>query len=91
MYPDKLCRAILVGIRNELVNRGKVEVDFKDVLNVSQDNWDPDEYQDEYVDDVSGQPLIRELVQSAALARRKWRSSHSIKFIQRYPFPSASG
>ena len=38
VYPDKLCRAILVGIRNELVNRGKVEVNFKDMLNVSQDN-----------------------------------------------------
>ena len=35
------------------------------MLNVSQENFDPEEYHDEYVDDVSGQPLIRELFQAA--------------------------
>ena len=65
VYPEKLCRAILVGIRNELVSIGKVEVTNDDMLNVSQENVDAEEYLDEYVDDVSGQPLIRELVQSA--------------------------
>ena len=65
VYPDKLCRAILVGIRNELVNTGKIKANSMDMLNVSQENLDPEEYFDEYVDDVSGQPLVRELVQSA--------------------------
>ena len=45
------------------------------MLNVSQENMDAEEYLDEYVDDVSGQPLIRELVQSA-------RKEEMVKFEQ---------
>ena len=65
VYPEKLCRAILTGIRNEVVNCGTVTAKSGDMLNINQDHYDPAEYMDEYVDDISGQPLIRELVQAA--------------------------
>ena len=50
---------------NDLVNSGKIEANSRDMLNVSQESFDPEEYHDEFVDDVSCQPLIRELVQAA--------------------------
>ena len=39
---------------------------------------DPEEYFDEYVDDVSGQPLIRELVQSASKENMEEFAQHDV-------------
>ena len=75
VYPEKLCRSILRGIRNELVNSGIVKPTAGDMLNVSQENNEADEYSEEYYDDVSGQPLDRTLVRAA-------RSEEMIEFKQ---------
>ena len=40
VYSEKLCRAITVGIRDELVSIGTIEVTTGDMLNVSQGNID---------------------------------------------------
>ena len=78
VYLDKLCRASLVGIRNELVSSGKIKASIKDMLNASQENWDPDEHFDEYVDNASGQPLVRELVQSARKEEMEEFAQHGV-------------
>ena len=39
--PDKLCRSILTGFRNEFENSGKIKANSRDMLNVSQENFDP--------------------------------------------------
>ena len=75
VYPEKLCRSILRGIRNELVNSGIVKPMAGDMLNVSQETHEPEEYSEEYDDDVSGQPLDRNLVRAA-------RSEEMVEFKQ---------
>ena len=55
----------MVGIPSEVVSAGKIKANTEDMLHVNQENMDPEEYLYEYVDDASGQPLVRELVQNA--------------------------
>ena len=53
VYPDKLCRAILTGIRQELENSGFIEGTHNDMMTVSAENAEPEKYMEEYVDDMS--------------------------------------
>ena len=59
VYPDKLCRAMLTGIKQELVHSGIIKGKDEDMLMVNADDHNCDDYLDQYVDDISGRPLIR--------------------------------
>ena len=48
VYPDKLCRAILKDIRHELVHSGFTRCTDKDMMVVSTQNGEPEEYMEEY-------------------------------------------
>ena len=75
IYPDKLCRAMLRGIRLELVHSGVIKACHNDMMAISADNWSPEEYVEEFVDDVSGQTLDTTMVRSA-------RGDEMVKFAQ---------
>ena len=78
VYPDKLCRAILKGIRQELVHSGFIEYDDKDMMVVGAQNDEPEEYIEEYVDDMSGQILDTHLVREARQLEMKKFSEHEV-------------
>ena len=44
VYPDKLCRAILKGIRQELVSSGIIEGTHNAMMTVSAENAKHEEY-----------------------------------------------
>ena len=44
IYPDKLCRAMLKGIRLELVHSGVIKADHADMMAISSENWCPEEF-----------------------------------------------
>ena len=50
---------MLKGFRNELVQSGIIAGDHNDMLTVSAENWNGDEYLEEYIVDMSGQHLER--------------------------------
>ena len=64
-YPVKCSRAMLQGIRAELVNSGVIAGKNNDMMIVSEENNDPIDYLDEYIDDRSGQPLHSRMVKNA--------------------------
>ena len=43
IYPQKLCRAMLKGIRNEVVQSGIIAGGHNDMLAVSEENWNGNE------------------------------------------------
>ena len=47
VYPDKLCRAMLKGIRLELVNSGIMQASMSDMMAVAAENLAPEEYVEE--------------------------------------------
>ena len=57
VYPDKLCRAMLRGIRLEFVDSGIIQASKNDVMAISAEHGAPEEYVEEYYDDVSGVTL----------------------------------
>ena len=78
MYPDKLCRAMLKGIRDELVHSGIIGSQSDDMLMVNPEDSAWQEYLDEYVDDMTGEPLIRELVVEARGAEMEKFQQHKV-------------
>ena len=78
VYPDKLCRAMLTGIKQELVHSGIIKGKDEDMLMVNADDHNCDDYLDQYVDDISGRPLIRELVQEARAAEMSKFREHNV-------------
>ena len=78
VYPDKLCRAILKGIRHELVHPGFIKGTHRDMIVVSAENVEPEEYMEEYVDDTSGQLLDTQLVLEARQLEMKKFSEHAV-------------
>ena len=78
VYPDKLCRYILKGIKAELVHSGIIKPTNNDMsLNSVEDN-DSMEYMTQYVDDMSGKPLRSELVKIARDDEMKKFSEHNV-------------
>ena len=77
VYPDKLCRAMLKGIRDELVH-SIIGSQSDDMLMVNPEDSAWQEYLDEYVDDVTGKPLIRELVVEARGAEMEKFRQHKV-------------
>ena len=65
VHPDKSCRAMLKGIRFELANSGIIHACKNDMMAISADNWAPEEYIEEYYDNISSNPLDTKLVKSA--------------------------
>ena len=65
MIQRELCRAMLTGIKHELVHSGVIHGEHNDMLMVSAEDAQCDEYLDQYVDDISGRPRIREFVVEA--------------------------
>ena len=65
VYPDKLCRYISKGIKAELVHSGIIIGTVTDMILVSAEDNQVNEYVDEYVDDMSGKPLIPSLGKTA--------------------------
>ena len=65
VYPDKLCKYILKGIRNELVHSGIIKGEVNEMTLASVEDNECQDYMDEYVDDMSGKPLISRLVNEA--------------------------
>ena len=59
IYPEKLCRAMLTGIKHELVHTGVIHGEDNEMLMVSAENAQCDDYLEQYVDDISGRPLVR--------------------------------
>ena len=56
---------MLKGIRNELVQSGIIAGDHADMLIDKEENWNGNEYLEEYIDDMSGQHLERDLARAA--------------------------
>ena len=82
VYPDKLYRAILRGIRAELVHSGIIPVTNNDMIAaVSTENNDTFEYMEEFIDDMNGQPMQSSLVREAHKGERP--NSSSIKHTRR--------
>jgi hypothetical protein len=78
VYPDKLCRSILKGIRLELVNSGIIKGEYDDMMMVSHDDSAPEEFAYEFVDDISGQMLDTKLVREARGDEMKKFSQHTV-------------
>ena len=78
VYPDKLCRAILRGVRLELVHSGEIKGNDSDMMAVSHENWIPDEYIEEYIDDVSGHYLDNQMVKAARGDEMKKFAQHEV-------------
>ena len=78
IYPRRLCRAMLRGIRNELVQSGIIAGNLNDMLTVSEENWNGNEYLEEYIDDMSGQHLGRDLVRADRKEEMDKLSEHKV-------------
>ena len=65
VYPKGLCRAILRGIKAELTNNGLLAMVYQDVLITSSEDDDIVEFEGNFIDDMSGKVLNRELVIAA--------------------------
>ena len=65
VYPDKLVRAILKGIRMELAHDGVMSLVYNDLLQMGQEEIDTNDYNGQIIDDMSGQLLNKELVVQA--------------------------
>ena len=78
IYPNKLCRAMLTGIKQELAHSGIIQGKDEDMLMVNADDRNCEDYLDQYVDDISGQPLQRQFVQEASTAEMSTFSAHDV-------------
>ena len=78
IHPQKLCRAMLRGICNELVQSGIIAGNLNDRLTVSEENWNGNEYLEEYIDDMPGQHLERDLVRAARKEEMDNFSEHKV-------------
>ena len=65
MYPDKLCRYILKGIKGELIHSGIISPSINEISLCSVEDKQCLDDATEYVDDMSGKPLKTDLVQIA--------------------------
>ena len=77
-YPDKLCRAMLKGIKSELVHSGKLKGKDSDMLIASGNDEEYDDQHDQYVDDISGRPLLTDLVVQAREAEVQNFRNHNV-------------
>ena len=75
---DKLCRAILSGIRQELANSSIIGSVLNDVMAVSTDNFETTEDLEEYFDDTSGAMLDTHLVREARMLEMKKFYEHKV-------------
>ena len=66
---------MLTGIKHELVHSGVIHGEDDEMLMVSAEDAQCDDYLEQYVDDISGRPLVRELVVEA-------REAEMVKFKQ---------
>ena len=78
---------MLRGIRAELVNSGVIAGKKNDMMISSEENNDPIDDPDEYIDDVSGQPLDSRMVKMHE--GKRWTNSSSTRSTQRGPSLSA--
>ena len=78
VYPDGLCRAMLRGIKAELVHSGLIKGGHADMLMIDPDEENCNEYLDQYVDDITGRPSITELVVEARDAEMKQFRQHKV-------------
>ena len=76
--PDGLCRAMLNGIKSELVNSGIIHGEREDMMMVSAEDAQCSEYLDQYIDDISGRPLVTEMVVEAREAEMEKFSQHKV-------------
>ena len=56
---------MLQGIRAELVNSGVIAGNHNVMMIVSEESHDPIDYLDDYIDDMSGQPMDSTMVKNA--------------------------
>ena len=78
VYPDKLCRYILKGIKNELLHSGIIKGEVNEMALASVEDQECQDYMDEYVDDMSGKPLITSLVNEARGDEMKKFRQHNV-------------
>ena len=78
VYPDKLCRATLSGIRLEIANSGVIKIDSRDLTLVSQENHDAEEYVKTCMDDMSGQALDTKLVRETRVDEMDKFAEHNV-------------
>ena len=77
VYPEKLVRAILKGIRAELVNNGTIAMLHTDLLNIDSESEAMNHIDGQFVDDMSGQTLNTQLVLKARKEEMDKYFSHS--------------
>ena len=65
VYPEKLVRAILSGIRTELVNNGMIAMIHSDILGVDVESEAMSHFDEHVVDHMSGHTLKTDLVLKA--------------------------
>ena len=68
----------MTGIRLESASSEVIRANNSDMMAVSSENWYPEEYIEEYVDDVSGQYLNTKMMKSARGDEMKKFAQHSL-------------
>ena len=69
---------MLRGIRNKLVQSEIIAGNLNDTLTGSEEKWNGNEYLEEYIDDMSGQHLERDLVRAACKEEMDKLSEHEV-------------
>ena len=77
VYPEKLVRAILRGIKLEIKHSGIMSMVYQDLLTVSSEEADVYDYEGHFVDDMSGQILDTRLVIAARKEEMATYYSHN--------------